>query len=185
MTIPIALVHGLVHVPARGPARIARGDRSSASSRLLARVVLGKPLAGIVARRTTSCFSTHAADRSLIAAYGFVASVLPVWLLLARATTSQLFMKIGTIALLVVGVIVVNPALQMPAFNAVRRGGGPIVPGTLFPFVFITIVCGAISGFHALIASGTTPKMIDKESRHPRHRLRRDADARGWSASSR
>ena len=73
-------------------------------------------------------------------------------------------MKIGTIALLVVGVIVVNPVLQMPAFSQFIGGGGPIVPGPLFPFVFITIACGAISGFHALVASGTTPKMIDKES---------------------
>ena len=72
-------------------------------------------------------------------------------------------MKIGTIAFLVVGVIVVNPELQMPAFSQFIGGGGPIIPGPLFPFVFITIACGAISGFHALIASGTTPKMIDKE----------------------
>ena len=73
-------------------------------------------------------------------------------------------MKIGTIAFLIVGVIVVNPVLEMPAFSQYIGGGGPIVPGPLFPFTFITIACGAISGFHALIASGTTPKMIDKES---------------------
>src|SRR5438105_15903871 len=73
-------------------------------------------------------------------------------------------MKIGTIALLIVGVIVVNPTLQMPAFSQFTGGGGPIVPGPLFPFAFITIACGAISGFHALISSGTTPKMIDRES---------------------
>jgi carbon starvation protein len=73
-------------------------------------------------------------------------------------------MKIGTIALLIVGVIVVNPVLQMPAFSQFTGGGGPIVPGPLFPFAFITIACGAISGFHALISSGTTPKMIDRES---------------------
>ena len=85
-------------------------------------------------------------------------------------------MKIGTIALLVVGVIVVNPVLQMPAFTQFIGGGGPIVPGPLFPFVFITIACGAISGFHALIASGTTPKMIDNESDIRADRLRRDAD---------
>jgi carbon starvation protein len=73
-------------------------------------------------------------------------------------------MKIGTIALLIIGVIVVNPVLQMPAFSQFTGGGGPIVPGPLFPFAFITIACGAISGFHSLISSGTTPKMIDKES---------------------
>jgi carbon starvation protein len=74
------------------------------------------------------------------------------------------FMKIGTIALLAIGVIVVNPTLQMPAVSQYVGGGGPIIPGPLFPFVFITIACGAISGFHGLISSGTTPKMVDKES---------------------
>jgi carbon starvation protein len=96
--------------------------------------------------------------------YGFAASVLPVWMLLAPRDYLSSFMKIGTIAFLVLGVIIVNPVLQMPAFSGYIGGGGPIVPGTLFPFAFITIACGAISGFHALIGSGTTPKMIDKES---------------------
>jgi carbon starvation protein len=96
--------------------------------------------------------------------YGFAASVLPVWMLLAPRDYLSAFMKIGTIVFLVIGVIVVNPTLNMPAFSAYTGGGGPIVPGALFPFAFITIACGAISGFHALIGSGTTPKMIDKES---------------------
>src|SRR5260221_5716690 len=100
----------------------------------------------------------------MMAGYVFIASVLPVWLLLAPRDYLSSFMKIGTIALLIVGVIVVNPVLQMPAFSQFTGGGGPIVPGPLFPFAFITIACGAISGFHALIASGTTPKMIDRES---------------------
>ena len=99
-----------------------------------------------------------------LAIYGFAASVLPVWLLLSPRDYLSSFMKIGTIALLVVGVIWVNPELKMPAVSEFAAGGGPIIPGTLFPFAFITIACGAISGFHALIASGTTPKMIDKES---------------------
>src|SRR5207247_9896314 len=73
------------------------------------------------------------------------------------------FMKIGAVGLLAVGVILVNPHLQMPAFTPYIHGGGPVFPGTLFPYVFITIACGAISGFHSLIASGTTPKMIDRE----------------------
>ena len=73
-------------------------------------------------------------------------------------------MKIGTIALLVLGIVIVNPVLQMPPLTEYINGGGPIIPGPLFPFCFITIACGAISGFHALVASGTTPKMIDKES---------------------
>jgi len=96
--------------------------------------------------------------------YGFAASVLPVWMLLAPRDYLSSFMKIGTIAFLVIGVIIVNPHLQMPAFSGFTGGGGPIVPGALFPFAFITIACGAISGFHSLIGSGTTPKMIDKES---------------------
>jgi carbon starvation protein len=98
-----------------------------------------------------------------IMVYGFVASVLPVWLLLAPRDYLSSFMKIGAILLLALGVIVVNPRLHMPAFTPFIHGGGPVIPGPLFPFVFITIACGAISGFHSLIASGTTPKMIDRE----------------------
>jgi carbon starvation protein len=100
----------------------------------------------------------------LLIGYGFTASVLPVWLLLAPRDYLSSFMKIGTIALLIIGVVIVNPVLEMPAFSSFIGGGGPVVPGPLFPFAFITIACGAISGFHALISSGTTPKMIDKES---------------------
>jgi carbon starvation protein len=96
--------------------------------------------------------------------YGFAASVLPVWLLLAPRDYLSAFMKIGTVIFLVLGIIIVNPVLQMPALTSYVSGGGPIVPGALFPFAFITIACGAISGFHSLIASGTTPKMIEKES---------------------
>jgi len=98
-----------------------------------------------------------------IMAYGFIASVLPVWLLLCPRDYLSSFMKIGAVLLLAVGVILVNPHLQMPAVTPYIHGGGPVFPGTLFPYVFITIACGAISGFHSLIASGTTPKMIDRE----------------------
>ncbi len=99
-----------------------------------------------------------------LAVYGFAASVLPVWMLLAPRDYLSSFMKIGTIAFLVIGVIIVNPELKMPAFSDYTGGGGPIVPGPLFPFAFITIACGAISGFHSLISSGTTPKMVWRES---------------------
>jgi carbon starvation protein len=102
-----------------------------------------------------------------IAAYGFVASVLPVWLLLCPRDYLSSYLKLGTIALLVLGVVIVNPPIQMPHVTQYVSGGGPIIKGPLFPFVFITIACGAISGFHALVASGTTPKMVDKE-RHCR-----------------
>ena len=90
--------------------------------------------------------------------------MLPVWLLLSPRDYLSSFMKIGTIALLVLGIVIVNPVLQMPALTEYINGGGPIIPGPLFPFCFITIACGAISGFHSLVASGTTPKMVDKES---------------------
>ena len=99
-----------------------------------------------------------------MAIYGFAASTVPVWMLLTPRAYLSTYMKIGTILFLALGVILVNPTLEAPAFSKFVGGGGPIIPGPLFPFVFITIACGAISGFHALIASGTTSKMIDKET---------------------
>src|SRR5262249_14726246 len=96
--------------------------------------------------------------------YGFAASVLPVWLLLAPRDYLSTFMKLGTIFALVVGVFLVLPDLQMPAITPFVDGSGPVVAGKLFPFCFITIACGAISGFHTLIASGTTPKIMTRES---------------------
>jgi carbon starvation protein len=99
-----------------------------------------------------------------LVAYGFIASVLPVWMLLAPRDYLSTFMKIGTIALLAVGIVVTLPTMQNEAVTPFASSGeGPVFAGALFPFVFITIACGALSGFHALIASGTTPKMIEKE----------------------
>ena len=99
-----------------------------------------------------------------MAGYGFIASVLPVWLLLCPRDYLSSYLKIGTVAFLIIGVILVHPNLQMPAVTPFVSGGGPVIPGKVYPFVFITIACGAISGFHSLISSGTTPKMIAKES---------------------
>jgi carbon starvation protein len=100
----------------------------------------------------------------LIIVYGFIAAVLPVWLLLAPRDYLSTFMKIGVIALLAVGIIVVHPTIDVPAFSEfASRDDGPVVAGSLFPFLFVTIACGALSGFHALIASGTTPKLVEKE----------------------
>jgi carbon starvation protein len=99
-----------------------------------------------------------------IAIYGFVASVLPVWLLLCPRDYLSSYMKLGSLGFLALGIMVVMPTFKMPAVTPFVDGGGPIVPGKVFPFVFITIACGAISGFHALVSSGTTPKMIDKET---------------------
>jgi carbon starvation protein len=95
-------------------------------------------------------------------AYGFVASVLPVWLLLCPRDYLSSYLKIGTVVVLILGVFFVNPVLKFPAISQFSSGG-PIVPGSVFPFMFITIMCGAISGFHALVSSGTTPKMISSE----------------------
>ncbi len=100
----------------------------------------------------------------LIIGYGFVASVLPVWLLLAPRDYLSTFLKVGTMVLLAVGILVVRPNLEMPAITKFVDGSGPVWAGSLFPFLFITIACGSVSGFHALISSGTTPKMIESES---------------------
>jgi len=96
--------------------------------------------------------------------YGFFAAVLPVWLLLAPRDYLSSYMKIGTIGALALGILIVQPAVHMPFTTTFIDGGGPIIPGPVWPYVFITIACGAISGFHALISSGTTPKMIELES---------------------
>ena len=159
-TIPLAMFMGLYMY------RFRKGHIREATLigviGLLCAVAFGKPLAA----SGLGWMFTLTQKQLVIAmgVYGFFASVLPVWLLLAPRDYLSAFMKIGTIALLVVGVIIVNPELQMPAFTQFTGGGGPIIPGPLFPFVFITIACGAISGFHGLIGSGTTPKMVDKES---------------------
>ncbi|NVO11640.1 MAG: carbon starvation protein A [Bacteroidales bacterium] len=100
----------------------------------------------------------------LLCCYGFLASVLPVWLLLSPRDYLSSIMKVTVIGMLAVGVIIVAPEIKMPGFTQFIHGGGPIIPGSLFPYLFITIACGAISGFHSLVSSGTTPKMIMKES---------------------
>ena len=99
-----------------------------------------------------------------MAAYGFVASVLPVWMLLCPRDYLSTYMKIGTILLLAVGILFLAPELKMPAVTRFVHGDGPVIPGSLFPFMFITIACGAVSGFHALVSSGTTPKMVTRET---------------------
>src|ERR671915_387722 len=100
----------------------------------------------------------------LIMAYGFAASVVPVWLLLAPRDYLSAFVKIGVVVALALGILIVLPPLRMPALTQFTDGTGPVFAGKLFPFAFITIACGAISGFHALISSGTTPKLLDRET---------------------
>ncbi|HEY2954914.1 MAG TPA: carbon starvation protein A [Candidatus Eisenbacteria bacterium] len=158
-TIPIALAMGLWTY------RIRPGSMRAASVFGLVTLLIAVGAGAWIQQSPLSALFTQ--SRNTIAAgimvYGFIASVLPVWLLLCPRDYLSSFMKVGAVVLLAIGVILVNPRLQMPAFTPFIHGGGPVFPGTLFPFVFITIACGAISGFHSLIASGTTPKMIDRE----------------------
>src|SRR6267142_1702047 len=159
-TIPLALFMGLYMY------RFRKGKIVEASVigviGLLAAVYLGGRIAD------SSMAHTFTLSRNslilVMAGYGFIASVLPVWMLLCPRDYLSSYLKIGTIAFLIVGVILVHPNLNMPALTPFTHGGGPVIPGKLYPFVFITIACGAISGFHALISSGTTPKMIAKET---------------------
>ncbi len=160
VTIPLALLMSLYMYKLR-PGHVVEATVFGVIGLLFA-VVAGR----WVATSAWAEYFTLSRNGVLIALgiYGFFASVLPVWLLLAPRDYLSAFMKVGTVAFLVVGVTIVNPTLKMPALTEFTWGGGPIIPGTLFPFAFITIACGAISGFHSLIGSGTTPKMINKES---------------------
>ncbi|MFO0957615.1 MAG: carbon starvation protein A [Isosphaeraceae bacterium] len=159
-TIPIALLIGLYMY------RIRKGKVLEASL-LGASLVLGATVYGarIPGSWLEPLFSMSRETTILsLAIYGFVAAVLPVWLLLCPRDYLSSFLKIGTIGLLVVGVCAANPVLHAPAFNEhFAGGGGPNMPGPIFPYLFICIMCGAISGFHSLVSSGTTPKMIDNE----------------------
>lgn len=159
-SIPIALLMGVYGRFVR-PGRV--GEMSLLGCvLLLAALVYGKTVSETPELATY--FDLRGETLALIIiGYGFVASVLPVWLLLAPRDYLSTFLKIGTIALLAVGIIIVRPDLQMPAVTKFIDGSGPVWAGSLFPFLFITIACGAVSGWHALIASGTTPKMIENE----------------------
>ena len=160
MTIPIALFVGLWMNKIR-PGKIAEASIIGVVA-VLASVFLGS----LVPDSFLGPIFTLSREGIIIslAIYGFFASVLPVWLLLAPRDYLSSYMKIGTLAALVLGVLIVAPELKMPAFTDYINGGGPIIPGKVYPFMFITIACGAISGFHSLVSSGTTPKMLDKES---------------------
>ncbi len=159
-TIPLALLMGLYMY------RFRIGKIAEASVIGIVGLLFAVYLGGYIAN--TSLAPTFTLSRNtlivIMAAYGFIASVLPVWMLLCPRDYLSSYLKVGTIAFLILGVILVAPHLNMPAFTPFTAGGGPVIPGKLYPFVFITIACGAISGFHALISSGTTPKMIAKET---------------------
>ena len=159
-TIPIALLTGLWMYRIR-PGRVVEASLIGGTLTLVA-VVAGNWIPSSPLER----FFSLTRDQTIVTlgVYGFIAAVLPVWLLLGPRDYLSSFLKIGTVALLVVSVCVANPALQAPPVNEVFLNGGPTFPGSIFPFVFICIMCGAISGFHSLVSSGTTPKMIEKES---------------------
>ncbi|MFG2778585.1 carbon starvation CstA family protein [Streptomyces prunicolor] len=161
MTIPIALLMGFY-------LRVLRPGRVSEVSLIGVALLLLALVAGRWVAESSWAGTFTLAPSTLViwlVGYGFVASILPVWTLLAPRDYLSTFMKIGTIALLAIGVVVALPALKMPAVtDFAKHGNGPVFAGSLFPFVFITIACGALSGFHSLISSGTTPKMIQKET---------------------
>jgi carbon starvation protein len=161
MTIPIALLMGWFMFKST-PGQIKVGVPSTVGVVLLLGSVWGGHWFAGTQWASSLTFTPHQITW-LMAIYGFVASVLPVWLLLEPRDYLSTYVKLGTIALLVIGVFVVHPDIKFPAFTQYVHGGGPIIKGTLFPFLFVTIACGAISGFHSLVSSGTTPKMLDKE----------------------
>jgi len=162
MTIPIALFMGL-YLRFLRPGRVSEVSLIGVALLLLA-VVSG----GWVAETSWGAdwFTLSKVTLSwCIIAYGLTASVLPVWLLLAPRDYLSTFMKVGTIVLLAIGILVARPIMEAPAVSSFASSGtGPVFPGSLFPFLFITIACGALSGFHSLISSGTTPKLLEKES---------------------
>lgn len=161
MTIPIALFMG-VYLRVLRPGKVSEVSLIGVALLLLA-IVSG----GWVAESSLADTFTLEAGTLVIwmIIYGFLASVLPVWMLLAPRDYLSTFMKVGTIALLAIGVVVAMPTMKMDAVTEfASRGDGPVFAGSMFPFVFITIACGALSGFHSLVSSGTTPKMVQKET---------------------
>ncbi|MFC5874018.1 carbon starvation protein [Chryseobacterium arachidis] len=159
ITMPIAIIMGLIM-------RYRKNSVTFAS--ILGGILL---IAGIIGGHNlmqnetmNNLFSWHITTISIaIPLYGFLASVLPVWLLLVPRDYLSTYLKIGTIIMLAIGVIVIHPTVQMPALTQFVNGGGPVIGGPVLPFIFIVIACGAISGFHAVIATGTTPKMLNRE----------------------
>jgi carbon starvation protein len=162
MTIPIAVIMGWWMFKSHAGKITVTGPSIFGVVLLIGSVVAGHWVAqsGAAAALT---FTPHEIT-ILMAIYGLVASVLPVWLVLEPRDYLSTYVKLGTIAVLIVGVFVVHPNIKFPNFTQFVHGGGPIIKGSLFPFLFVTIACGAISGFHSLVSSGTTPKMLDKES---------------------
>jgi carbon starvation protein len=159
-TIPIALVMGFYMYRLR-KGRVLEASLFGAAA-VLAAVVAGAH----IPESALAPFFTMTRGQTILAltAYGFVAAVLPAWVLLVPRDYLSSFLKIGTVGLIVLAVVLANPKLPAPAVNQMFASDGPTFKGDLFPFLFICIMCGAVSGFHALVSSGTTPKLIDRES---------------------
>ena len=161
MTIPIALLMGVY-------LRFVRPGKVLETSILGFVLVMAAVVGGQYVAQDPALAALFTLDARhltwMIIAYGFAASVLPVWLLLAPRDYLSTFIKLGTIFLLALGILAVRPVLAMPALSRFINGTGPVFSGKIFPFAFITVACGAVSGFHSLISSGTTPKLITKES---------------------
>jgi carbon starvation protein len=162
LTIPIAIFMGLYMFKST-PGQIKVTVPSVVGVVLLLASVAGGHWFAQTSYASALTFTPHQIT-ILMCLYGFIASVLPVWFLLEPRDYLSTYVKLGTIFLLVIGVFVVHPDIRFPAFTEFVHGGGPIIKGKLFPFLFVTIACGSISGFHSLVSSGTTPKMLNKES---------------------
>ncbi|SFB07710.1 MULTISPECIES: carbon starvation CstA family protein [unclassified Bacillus (in: firmicutes)] len=160
-TIPIAIFMG-VYMRYIRPGRVGEGSIIGVVLLLLS-IFLGQKVAENPEWASMFTFTGETIAIMMII-YGFVASVLPVWMLLAPRDYLSTFLKVGTIIGLALGIVLVAPDLQMPGVTPFIDGSGPVFAGNLFPFLFITIACGSVSGFHALVSSGTTPKMIERES---------------------
>ncbi|MGD9842465.1 MAG: carbon starvation CstA family protein [Steroidobacteraceae bacterium] len=159
-TIPIAVLVGLYLRNIR-PGRVLEGSLIGVS------LLIAAVIAGGVLNEYPALYAAFDFDGLqlawLVMGYGLVAAILPVWLLLAPRDYLSTFLKLGTIGLLLIAVVMVNPEIKMPAFTSFIDGTGPVFAGKVFPFLFITIACGVISGFHALVSSGTTPKLVSNE----------------------
>src|SRR5271166_4410558 len=162
MTIPIAVIMGWWMFKSHAGKITVTGPSIFGVVLLIGSVIAGHWVAQSGAASALT-FTPHQIT-FLMAIYGLVASVLPVWLVLEPRDYLSTYVKLGTIAVLIVGVFIVHPNIQFPNFTQFVHGGGPIIKGSLFPFLFVTIACGAISGFHSLVSSGTTPKMLEKET---------------------
>jgi carbon starvation protein len=161
LTIPIAVFIGIYLRHIR-PGRVLEGSIIGVTL-----LVLSVWLGGVIDHHPTlrALFDHPGAPLALaVIGYGWLAAILPVWLLLAPRDYLSTFLKLGVVALLAIAIIIMHPTLKMPAVTQFIDGTGPVFSGKLFPFVFITIACGAISGFHALVSSGTTPKLITNET---------------------